>query len=314
MNKLSVQSGPQITGDASLEDLHIEQLVEEFKEKYGMNRVIEASICLEQGTKCVEVRDSLRKIYGRYSFWRVVFYNDYELTSGLLKAPTKKIGDYIDTTMWEVDMTYMQPGVVNDVVIREMFVSGAIEMSRDAKANVLVIGMGAGHINTLLYLTYPNLNITAIELEWPMIRVGLKWFGLKIDGRHTVEAMDGISFLKKAAISGHKYDVIHIDACVMSFEEDINCPTKAFLPPLVVKNIHRLLSDKGVVILNVISVKLKKGVVKMVKDAYKKYFRECKAEVVPIDKGNVIVSCTKQLRPKGLKEKYNIFLGRKEQD
>ncbi|VDL71616.1 unnamed protein product [Nippostrongylus brasiliensis] len=274
MNKLSVQSGPQITGDASLEDLHIEQLVEEFKEKYGMNRVM-------------------------YSFWRVVFYNDYELTSGLLKAPTKKIGDYIDTTMWEVDMTYMQPGVVNDVVIREMFVSGAIEMSRDAKANVLVIGMGAGHINTLLYLTYPNLNITAIELEWPMIRVGLKWFGLKIDGRHTVEAMDGISFLKKAAISGHKYDVIHIDACVMSFEEDINCPTKAFLPPLVVKNIHRLLSDKGV---------------QGVKDAYKKYFRECKTEVVPIDKGNVIVSCTKQLRPKGLKEKYNIFLGRKEQD
>ncbi|VDL71615.1 unnamed protein product [Nippostrongylus brasiliensis] len=89
-------------------------------------------------------------------------------------------------------------------------------------------------------------------MEWPMIRVGLRWFGLKIDGRHTVELMDAIPFLKTAAISGQclaalrqKYDVIHIDACTLNFDDEINCPTKAFLLPSVVKNIHQLLSDKG---------------------------------------------------------------------
>ncbi|WKY01893.1 hypothetical protein Q1695_015700 [Nippostrongylus brasiliensis] len=315
LNKLSDQEGPPIKLDANagLEDLYIDQLAEEFMQKYGSSRVIEASICLEGETRCVEVRDFLLEYYhGRYSFWRVLYYDKYELTSGLLKAPTKKIADYLDTTKWEVDMAYVHPGVGNDVAIREMFASGAIEMSRDAKANILVIGLGAGHINTFLYLTYPNLNITAIEMEWPMIRVGLRWFGLKIDGRHTVELMDAIPFLKTAAISGQKYDVIHIDACTLNFDDEINCPTKAFLLPSVVKNIHQLLSDKGVVTMNVISVKAKEAGIKMVKDAFDRFFRECNVELVPLSEPNVILSCTRQLRPKGLKEKYNKFIGRKE--
>ncbi|PIO60456.1 hypothetical protein TELCIR_18046 [Teladorsagia circumcincta] len=92
-------------------------------------------------------------------------------------------------------------------MIEEMFVSGAVEMSRDAKSNVLCIGMGAGYLNSHLHSTYPKMNITVVEIEPKMVKIALKWFDLVLDDWHRVITMDGVKFLKEAAKEGEGYQV-----------------------------------------------------------------------------------------------------------
>lgn len=38
-----------------------------------------------------------------------------------------------------------------------MFLSGAVEMTHDAKADILLIGMGAGYLNSHLHFAYPKV-------------------------------------------------------------------------------------------------------------------------------------------------------------
>lgn len=47
---------------------------------------------------------------------------------------------------------------LNITFSEEMFTSGAIQMKRDVVANVLIIGMGAGALNSYLYTTYPKVS------------------------------------------------------------------------------------------------------------------------------------------------------------
>ncbi|KAK6017456.1 hypothetical protein OSTOST_17025 [Ostertagia ostertagi] len=86
-----------------------------------------------------------------------------------------------------------------------MFVSGAIEMDREAKSNVLIIGLGAGYLNTYLHSTYPKMNITVLEIEPKMVEIAQKWFDLVLDDLQRVITMDGVEFLKEAAKEGGAY-------------------------------------------------------------------------------------------------------------
>ncbi|KAK6013886.1 hypothetical protein OSTOST_20771 [Ostertagia ostertagi] len=87
-------------------------------------------------------------------------------------------------------------------VLEEMFTSGAVQIKKDAEAQVLVIGLGAGFINSYLHHTYPEMQITVVEIDPKMLEVAKKWFGLELDRRHTVTVMDGVDFLKQAVMKG----------------------------------------------------------------------------------------------------------------
>ncbi|VDL71617.1 unnamed protein product [Nippostrongylus brasiliensis] len=80
-----------------------------------------------------------------------------------------------------------------------MHISGAVKMDRQAKANVLVIGLGAGYFNAYLHSVFPKFNVTGVDIEPEMVRIALKWYGLVLDDRQHVYTMDGVDYLKQAA-------------------------------------------------------------------------------------------------------------------
>ncbi|VDP14169.1 unnamed protein product [Heligmosomoides polygyrus] len=202
---------------------------------------------------------------------------------------------------------------LNITFSEEMFTSGAIQMKRDVVANVLIIGMGAGALNSYLYTTYPKMNITVVELEPEMVRIALRWFNLTMDARQRVLTMDGVEFLKSAVAQGtlprFKYNAIHIDACVMNFTVEINCPVEQFLSYETIANVAKVLDERGVVNLNVISILLgPEKAAEKVMGAFTKHFHICYSTAPARDRTNMIVTCTNSEPPEDLNEKYERFV------
>ncbi|PIO70191.1 hypothetical protein TELCIR_07966 [Teladorsagia circumcincta] len=157
---------------------------------------------------CVQVLDNVRRLEnGRFYFYRSVYYDHKEISTMNLKIPKEHSEHYLDTTKWELDKTSLNYYCYTPLMIEEMFVSGAVEMSRDATSNVLCIGMGAGYLNSYLHSTYPKMNITVVEIEPKMVEIALKWFDLVLDDWHRVITMDGTKFLEEAAKQGEGYQV-----------------------------------------------------------------------------------------------------------
>ncbi|KAK6026380.1 hypothetical protein OSTOST_07676, partial [Ostertagia ostertagi] len=125
-----------------------------------------------------------------------------------------------------------------------MFASGAVEMDREVKSNVLVIGLGAGYVNTYLHDMYPKMNIAVVDVEPGLIPVAKKWFGLVLDDRQRVFIMDGVEFIRDAVRKDHKYDAIFVDACVANTVEKISCPAPGFYTSETVENLSKILTSK----------------------------------------------------------------------
>ncbi|KAK6057550.1 hypothetical protein COOONC_04935 [Cooperia oncophora] len=123
-------------------------------------------------------------------------------------------------------------------------------MEREVKANVLIIGLGAGYLNSYLYGNFPKMDLTGVEIEQEMVRVARKWFGLVIDSRQRIYTMDGAKFIETATTEGRKYDVIILDACLVDMSLELQCPIKPFLQAGNVKTISRALTEKGLLILS----------------------------------------------------------------
>ncbi|VDO91458.1 unnamed protein product [Heligmosomoides polygyrus] len=83
-----------------------------------------------------------------------------------------------------------------------MFLSGAVPIKKDAEAQVLMLGLGGGMMNSYLHHMYPKMNITVVEIDQKMYEVAVKWFDLEEDNRQRVIIMDGVTFLKNALKEG----------------------------------------------------------------------------------------------------------------
>ncbi|RCN41257.1 hypothetical protein ANCCAN_12768, partial [Ancylostoma caninum] len=86
-----------------------------------------------------------------------------------------------------------------------------------------------------------------------------------------------------------KYDVIHIDACKPDPSADLACPLKIFLTPDNVENLTKLITDKGVVILNVINLNGKiQESAKLVKSSFEDAFKLCTVKMAPYSHPNMV--------------------------
>ncbi|KHJ77588.1 hypothetical protein OESDEN_22792 [Oesophagostomum dentatum] len=83
-----------------------------------------------------------------------------------------------------------------------MFLSGAVEMRKGSEARVLVLGMGGGFMNSFLHHNFPQMNITAVEIEPKMAEIAKKWFDLKLDRRHHLHIGDAMEFVRDAVAQG----------------------------------------------------------------------------------------------------------------
>uniref|UniRef100_A0A0K0D380 PABS domain-containing protein n=1 Tax=Angiostrongylus cantonensis TaxID=6313 RepID=A0A0K0D380_ANGCA len=167
-----------------------------------------------------------------------------------------------------------------------MFATGAVEIRRDADAKVLSLGLGAGYINSYLHYNFPNMDITTVELDPAILRIAKKWYALDEDYRHRVIIDDGLNYVKCAAESGIQYEVVHLDICTTDPDAKSLCPIDIFFTEEAVRVLSKLISERGVVIVNVVSARYDSNVI-----------------------ANEIMSCTNVTRPDRLDVAYRKFAG-----
>ncbi|PIO62570.1 hypothetical protein TELCIR_15866 [Teladorsagia circumcincta] len=85
--------------------------------------------------------------------------------------------------------------------------------------------------------------------------------------------------------SGDKYDAIYVDACVTNRIEKISCPAPGFYTSGTAENLSKILTRKGVVIIDILS----------------RYLTQ--AETI-----QKVAACFQHERPENLKEKYEKFI------
>ncbi|XGW07825.1 hypothetical protein V3C99_010734 [Haemonchus contortus] len=260
----------------------------------------EESICLKDGN-CVRLSDHIDDNDG---FVRLLRNDVFVILAVHLTIPESEL--YYDTSRWKVDLSRLVSMSYTSSMIEEMFTSGAVEIKKDVEANVLVVGMG--FINSYLHHNYPKMHITTVDHDPKMLEITRKWFALELDSRHTVITMDGIDFFKKAVLKGLHYNAIHIDACTLKDNVTTNCPVDVFYERGTLDLLSRLITSKGVVIVNVLNINGQPyRAAKKVKSAFETVFKQCTDHISEFSPLNTILTCSHFERPENLLRRYMKF-------
>ncbi|CAJ0599838.1 unnamed protein product [Cylicocyclus nassatus] len=283
-----------------------------FENYYGSKRVIDGPFRLMDGTM-VEVADT--PVYWSENstyLMRELVTDQVIITSMNLKFPPSLDVRYIDSRSWEPDHDSLDFTSYTTTMIEQMFVYGAVEISSNARADVLSIGLGTGYINSYLHKNYPRMNITVVEIDPVMLEISKKWFGLVLDNRQRVLIEDGVQFVRRMAAEkrGKVYDVIHLDACTMDESAQVNCPIDIFMTPEIARDFAELLGTTGILVINVMTLKADHiAAAKLVKRAFQKFFYKCDGKYAPFAPPNIVMTCAKTHKPVGLKERYQEWKG-----
>lgn len=281
-------------------------LGDKFHMKYGLQRVLKQELCFAE-SPCLQLVDA---VDDKNDFERAIASERFIISSVYLKVPEGTCSDSeedLDTSKWKVDKSRLVFSSYTTTMIEEMFLSGAVPIKKDAEAQVLMLGLGGGMMNSYLHHMYPKMNITVVEIDQKMYEVAVKWFDLEEDNRQRVIIMDGVTFLKNALKEDLQYDVIHVDVCSIRPEITSFCPSAAFYSLDVVRILSKLTSKKGVVIINVLASESITARAMKLKFLYESEFSECRREFSIYGQANMVVTCSHSDRPEGLEMKYRKF-------
>ncbi|KAK5970163.1 hypothetical protein GCK32_016995 [Trichostrongylus colubriformis] len=117
----------------------------------------------------------------------------------------------------------------------------------DSGKQVLAIGVGGGTVSMGLHDIKPYVNVTAVEIDELVVKIGFKWFGVKDSKYHHTVVQDGVSYLKESAVQGRKFDLIILDACT-----EFGCPAKQFQNMEIIKTFKKLLTWTGSLVIDII--------------------------------------------------------------
>ncbi|KAK6740138.1 hypothetical protein RB195_008545 [Necator americanus] len=174
-----------------------------------------------------------------------------------LTLPDEFCKNDIDTSRWKVNKKFL----LNNVHLKMaelIFSSGAANLSRNTSARMLLIGLGGGTLNGFLHHNFPKMNITVVEISDQMVYMARKWFDLKTNDRHQVVITDGVKYIEDQIRKGTKYDVVAVDACDSnpSLKRKLVCPLDVFLKENVIKNLTRLITSRGILIISTFTVNM----------------------------------------------------------
>ncbi|KHJ77436.1 hypothetical protein OESDEN_22944 [Oesophagostomum dentatum] len=116
----------------------------------------------------------------------------------------------VDTAKWDIDKSYIFPG-------KAVFYCDAVELSRDSRAKILMLGLGGGLINSYLHYNFPKMSITVVEISATMLYIASKWFGLELDENHRVVVTDGVDFIQEQIKKGNIIKLATIFAAALWF-------------------------------------------------------------------------------------------------
>ncbi|KAK9519242.1 hypothetical protein VZT92_021983 [Zoarces viviparus] len=125
--------------------------------------------------------------------------------------------------------------------------------NKDVPVSVLLVGLGGGGLPQFLRDFVPDVTVEVVELDPVVMQVAKEWFGFRPDERLTVTLGDGlerICALEKEG--GRLFDVIMFDVDNKDSTLGMSCPPAAFVEPLILQKVCRLLTPRGVFILNLV--------------------------------------------------------------
>ncbi|KAL6724550.1 hypothetical protein Aduo_019430 [Ancylostoma duodenale] len=200
----------------------------------------------------------------------------------------------IDTSSWIIDKKTVRMDYAR-MMIAGLFFSTALDIRSTKKQRTLIIGMGAGVMNSYL-TTIPDLplDVTAVDNDPIMETIGKKWFHLRETPLHHVIIQDGVQFVKTAARRGQRYDGIIIDVSHNRLGPLI-CPTVEFLGNEVVRNLAKILTERGVLIVNVATLRQFFHEANTVKSLFERYFKTCL--LLPYASQNRMLFCFRRNNP-----------------
>ncbi|CAJ0600280.1 unnamed protein product [Cylicocyclus nassatus] len=248
--RVTTEAYPYLSKDENNGTMDQELIVKLFKEKYGSERVLERSIRIMDG-RYVDISDEVGKNANQSVIFRKIGVGDRLLTTAILKPP-KNLSEDIDTSKWQIDKEALEFDSYATTMIEEMFISGAVEISKQTSAKLLLIGLGGGYISTYLHHNFPQMDITSIEVDPQMLEIAKKWFNLEQDEKHHVFITDGVEYAKRAATNGMTYDVILLDASADVPKSLFIAPVEVFVTADVAENFGKLLKEKGALIINIL--------------------------------------------------------------
>ncbi len=120
-------------------------------------------------------------------------------------------------------------------------------MLASSPARILIIGLGGGSIPRVFRAVLPGVPVDVVEVDEAVIEVARDYFDFAAGGKVRVIAQDARVYVKRAARSGLKYDLIVLDA----FDEEYipeHLMTREFL-----EECRAILASDGVLVANTFS-------------------------------------------------------------
>ncbi|XP_044158036.1 eEF1A lysine and N-terminal methyltransferase [Bufo gargarizans] len=141
----------------------------------------------------------------------------------------------------------------------------------DHHTSVLVVGLGGGSLSLFIHDYFLGSQVEAVEIDSAVLDVASCWFGFSLDDRLKVHLADGLSHINDLAEKGKaSYDVVMFDVDSKDTSLGMSCPPPAFVEKKFLQNVHKILKDDGIFILNLVcrDPVLKKKVINSIREVF----------------------------------------------
>ncbi|XP_041913396.1 eEF1A lysine and N-terminal methyltransferase [Alosa sapidissima] len=125
--------------------------------------------------------------------------------------------------------------------------------NKDQPISVLLVGLGGGGLAQFVHDFVPSSQVYVVELDPAVLDLAKTWFEFQPSDRLKVTLDDGLAHIASLeSQGGHSYDVIMFDVDSKDPSLGMSCPPPAFIEKALLEKVFRLLSSRGVFMLNLV--------------------------------------------------------------
>ncbi|VDL73025.1 unnamed protein product [Nippostrongylus brasiliensis] len=272
--------------------------------------------CIESPDSCFRIEDRPALRNGSLIVKRHLMFKDlsaYSVTAAELKTPHELTWQNFNSRDWSVNKA-----VVDSIYCRLMiamgFVMEAIRFDMKELQNILMIGLGGGNMhNFFSAIDSVQINLTTVEIDSSMVDIATSWFNVKQGPTHRVVVADGDpasnrfrmnNWLQMKNYSDEKYKMIILDAC-HNDKQPVICPVQEFMTTNVIKDMATVLSDEGVLTVNILCSRDTLANEQQVLSTFGEHFATC--FLIRYSAPQQLLACTKR-KNWSFREKQSLFM------
>ena len=150
---------------------------------------------------------------------------------------------------------------------------------------VLILGAGACVFPTFLLKHFPNIKITAVDIDPEVVNIGQRFFGVLENLNFNIVIEDAKNFVSNC--SEPVFDYIFLDICIG--DPTIATPPPEFTNPSFLSGLHKILKTQGILSINMIGNEFQiRGIISEVREVFKNIYKcKCKNDT------NITLFCLK---------------------